>query len=130
MRTVIAVIAGFVAAAAVMMGCEYANSLLYPFPADLDTNDISQVRAFAASMPLSALVLVAIGWTLGSILGGAVATRLSGAASAAIITGVLLTAMGALNAWMIQNPLWFHLGGLPIFMLGATIGEYFGRPRG
>ena len=131
LRTIIAIVVGFVAASTVMMAFEYANSQMFPFPAGTDLNDIGQVRAFAATMPLSALAFVAVGWSMGSLLAGIVSTRIAGGESAtpALVTGVLLTAFGAVNAWMIQNPLWFHLGGLPIFMLGAVLGEWAGRKR-
>jgi hypothetical protein len=131
LRNAISVIAGFVAAVAIMMGCEYANSLLHPFPEGLNTQDIEAVRNFAGTMPLQALVLVAIGWTAGSFVGGFVATRAAGGHTAgpALVLAVLLTAAGGLNAWMIQNPAWFHAGGLPLFVLFAMLGEYAGRKR-
>lgn len=123
-RAIIAVIAGFVSAFAVMMTFELTNSFLFPFPPGLDVNDVAQVRAFAASMPLSALLLVAAGWMLGSFVGGYIATAVAGDdnLTPAHITGVLLTATGALNACMIQNPPWFHVGGLPVFVLFSAIG--------
>jgi hypothetical protein len=123
-RAIIAVIAGFVSAFAVMMAFELTNSLLFPFPVGLDVYDANQVRDFAASMPLSALILVATGWMSGSFVGGYIATVAAGEdnLTPAHITGVLLTASGALNAWMIQNPLWFHFGGLPVFVLFSAIG--------
>lgn len=129
MRNILAVTAGVVVAAALMMACEYANSLLYPFPDGLDVYDAEQVRSFAAAMPLSALALVAIGWTVGSFAGGFVTTRIAQTPSPtpAQITGLVLTAFGAVNAWMIQNPAWFHWGGLPVFLLFAMLGERVGR---
>jgi hypothetical protein len=80
-------------------------------------------------MPLQALLLVALGWTAGSFVGGFVATRAAGGHTAgpALVLAVLLTAAGGLNAWMIQNPAWFHAGGLPVFVLFAMLGEYVGR---
>ena len=129
LRNIIAVIAGFVSAGAVMMACEYTNYLIYPFPADMDTNDVEQVRAFAATLPLQALVLVAVGWIVGSFAAGFVATKAATASSPvpALIAGLLLTAAAGMNAWMIQNPLWFHIGGLPLFILFTMVGEYVAR---
>ena len=131
LRNALSVIAGLVAAVAIMMGCEYANSLLHPFPEGMNTQDIEAVRNYAATMPLQALVLVAIGWIAGSFVGGFVATRAAGGHTAgpALVLAVLLTAAGGLNAWMIQNPAWFHAGGLPVFVLFAMLGEYAGRKR-
>jgi hypothetical protein len=130
-RSAISVIAGLVAAVAIMMACEYTNSLLHPFPEGMNTQDIEAVRNFAGTMPLQALLLVALGWTAGSFVGGYVATRAAGGHTAgpALALAVLLTAAGGLNAWMIQNPAWFHAGGLPVFVLFTMLGEYAGRRR-
>ena len=124
-RNVLAVVAGFVVASVVMLACEFANSFFFPFPKGMDTNDLEAVRAFAASMPLSALVLVAIGWVLGAFAGGFVTTRIAATASPAPaqVLGLLLTAGGVFNAWMIMNPTWFFWLGLPAFLLFAMLGH-------
>ena len=125
-RNILAVVGGFVVASAVMLACEFANSFLFPFPPGMDTNDLQAVRAFAASMPLSALVLVAIGWVAGSFAGGFATARIARTASPrpAQVMGLLLTAGGVFNAWMIQNPPWFFWGGLPTFFLFAILGHH------
>lgn len=112
------------AASLTMMTFEFTNSLLFPFPADLDKQSLEQIRAFAAQMPLSALILVACGWTIGSTLGGYVCTKLSKTktAATALTLGGVLTLFAGLNAWMIQNPLWFHVGGLPVFIIFSYFG--------
>jgi len=129
LRNAISVIAGLVSAVAIMMACEYTNAQLFPFPEGMNTQDIESVRTFASTMPLQALLLVAFGWMAGSFVGGYVATRAAGGHTAgpALVLAVLLTAAGGLNAWMIQNPAWFHAGGLPIFVFFAMLGEYVGR---
>ena len=131
LRNALSVIAGLVSAVAIMMACEYTNSQLHPFPEGMNTQDLEAVRTFAGTMPLQALMLVAFGWAAGSFVGGFVATRAAGGHTAgpALVLAVLLTAAGGLNAWMIQNPAWFHAGGLPVFVLFAMLGEYAGRKR-
>jgi len=124
MKKIFSVLLGFVASSLTMMAFEFTNSLLFPFPADLDKQSLEQIRAFAAQMPLTALILVACGWILGSTLGGYVSTKLSKTktAATALTLGAVLTLFAGLNAWMIQNPLWFHVGGLPIFIIFSFIG--------
>jgi predicted signal transduction protein with EAL and GGDEF domain len=124
MKKILPILAGIFSAFAVMMTFEFTNSLLFPFPADLDTQSLEQVRAFAAQMPLTALILVALGWMIGSTLGGYLSTKLSKTTSMqpALTVGIVLTLLGAVNAWMIQNPLWFHVGGLTIFIIFSFIG--------
>lgn len=131
LRNIAAGIAGFITAGAVMMACEYTNSLLYPFPEGMDIYNAEQVRQFAASMPLQALILVTVGWVVGSFSGGFVATKIAdqNSPTPALILAVILTLAGGVNAWMIQNPAWFHAGGLPIFVLFTMLGEWAARPK-
>jgi hypothetical protein len=123
-RNISAIIAGFLTASVLMLVCEYSNHLLFPFPTDMDTTDLDQVRAFAAQMPIQSLILVLIGWVTGSIASGWVTTSVAKTRSItpALITGALLTIAGILNAWMIWNPVWFHFGMLPVFLIGTYIG--------
>lgn len=46
-----------------------------------------------------------------------------------LVTGLLLTAGGVFNPWMIQNPAWFFWLGLPVLLGFAILGGYVGRPR-
>ena len=119
MRTLLAVIVGFIAAFAVMMACEFTNSRVFPFPKGMDTFDLAQVRAFAASLPASAYILLVTGWVVGSFVGGWISAKVAktSAGTAAIAVGVLLTLGAGFNAWLIQNPWWIHFGGLPLFGL-------------
>lgn len=133
MRTLLAIIVGFVAAFAVMMAFEFANSRLFPFPQGMATSDLAQVRAFAASLPASAFILLVAGWITGSFVGGWVSARIAKTSPgiATIAVGVLLTLGATFNAWLIQNPWWLHFGGLPLFGLlvygGYRVATRFGR---
>jgi hypothetical protein len=110
-----------------MMAFEYTNSLVYPFPEGMDTQNLEQIRAFADTMPLSALALVVMGWITGSFTAGWVTARLakSHTFTLVLIVGGLLTIAGMVNAWMIQNPLWFHIGALPLFMICTYVGYIY-----
>jgi len=72
-RRILAVIAGFVAASAVMMTVETANGrLLYPELGKRaeDVTDRQEIKAIMVSAPVGALVVVLVGWALGSVAGG------------------------------------------------------------
>jgi len=77
-RSIVAVIAGFVAASAVMMIVETANGrLLYPELGKRaeGVTDRQEIKAIMASAPVGALVVVLIGWALGSVAGGFLAWK-------------------------------------------------------
>jgi hypothetical protein len=123
-RNALAVVIGFVAASAVMMSFEYANHLLYAFPDGLETSTVEALRTFAASLPLKAMILVVLGWITGSFVAGWVCTNVAVSHKHAVATvvGALLTVGGIVNAWMIQNPLWVFLCGLPLFFVFTYLG--------
>src|SRR5260370_38987140 len=69
-RSILAVIAGFVAASVIMMIVETANGrLLYPELGKRaeGVTDRQEIKAILASAPVGALMIVLIGWDLGSV---------------------------------------------------------------
>ena len=131
LRVVVAVICGFLLASAIMLAFEFANSRLFPFPPGMDTSDIGQVRAFAKSLPSTALLLVLAGWIAGALVGGATSALIGreGGARAAVALGLLLTAGAAFNAWLIRHPWWFHVGGLLLFLPLTRLGQRLAARR-
>ena len=76
LRSIAAVVLGFVAASAVMMTVEGINGrMLYPELAKAaeGVTDREAIRALFAGAPAGALLVVIAGWILGSSLGGWVA---------------------------------------------------------
>lgn len=119
------VFAGFVVASIAMMIFEFANSYLYPLPANLDWMDTAAVQAFTASLPWTAYILVILGWMAGSFKGGWVATRLSGDVSyrTALVLGVILTFAGIWNVMLLGHPLLFTLISIPQFLIFTYLGH-------
>lgn len=119
------VFAGLLAASVIMMAFEYANSFVFPLPEGLDITDPEQVRAFTASLPWTAYVLVLLGWIAGSFAAGSVTTYLSGERTyrLSLVVGILLTIAGVANNIMIGHDLFFNIVGLPMFILFSYIGH-------
>lgn len=115
------VVAGFVVASIVMMIFEYANSFLFPIPADLDWNDSEAVRRLTESLPWTAYILVLLGWAFGSFKGGWVTAWLSGEEKfrTSFALAIILTLAGVLNVMMIGHDVIFTAVGLPL-LFGAT----------
>src|SRR5205085_10773641 len=72
------VVAGFIVASVIMLIFEWINHFIFPKPAGLDLNEAAAVRAFTASMPWSAYILVFLGWAVGAFEGGCTTAWLAG----------------------------------------------------
>jgi MFS family permease len=126
-RSVAAVIAGFVAASAVMMMIESVNGhVLYPEVGKLaeGMTDKEAIRALLASAPVGALLVVLLGWVLGSLLGGFLAAWIGWNAPVAhaLVLGGLLTLAGIANNLMLPPPAWFWIPSLVVLLPAAFAG--------
>src|SRR5271165_4964697 len=126
-RSILAVIAEFVAASAVMMIVETANGrLLYPELGKRaeGVTDRQEIKAIMASAPVGALVVVLIGWALGSVAGGFLATLISRKPPGghALVLGALLTLAGVANNLMLPPPFWFWIATFAVFLPATYVG--------
>jgi len=127
LRSLAAVLAGFITASIVMMLVESINGrVLYPGLAKAaeGVKDREAMRALFAAAPVGALLVVIGGWTLGSFIGGWVAARLAGRATTghALVLGVLLMLAGLANNLMLPPPLWFWIVSMVVFLPAAYAG--------
>ena len=134
LRSVAAVVAGFVAASVVMMAVEWTNGhVLYPGlgKSAEGVTDPEKVRALMASAPVGALLVVICGWALGSLVGGRVAAWIAARAMTAhgLVVGVLLTLAGIANNLMIPPPLWFWVASLAVMIPAAWVGARLAPAR-
>src|ERR1700740_2418439 len=121
LRSVAAVLAGFVVACIVMMMIETMNGrVLYPAlgKAAQGVTDRERLRALLATAPAGALLVVIAGWVLGAVAGCWPATRLSARRTAThgLVLGALLTFAGVANNLMIPPPAWFWFSSLVVLM--------------
>jgi hypothetical protein len=126
-RRVRSVVAGFVVASVVMMAVEWANGrFFYPEvgAAAKGLTDPEAVRQLFATVPVGSLLVVVVGWALGSIAGGFVAAKLADGSPRghALAVGILLTMAGIANNLMLPPPLWFWVAGLVVFVPAALFG--------
>ena len=126
-RGVLGVIAGFVAAGVVMMLVESLNRfVLYPElgNAAQGLKDKEAIRTLMASAPVGALLVVLLGWALGSLVGGYLAAWIARSAPVAyaLVLGVLLTLAGIGNNLMLPPPAWFWIPTVLLFLPAAWVG--------
>jgi hypothetical protein len=133
LRTVAAVIVGFVAASIVMMIVEFLNGhVFYPAlgKAAEGVMDREVLRALLANAPAGAMLVVIGGWILGGLTGGWVASKLAprAAVGSGLILGLLLTLAGVANNLMIPPPAWFWVASLVVLIPAAYAGARLGAP--
>jgi len=126
-RSILAVIAGFVAASVVMVVTETVNGrVLYPELGKMaeGMTDREAIRALLANAPVGAFLVVLLGWGLGSFVGGFLAAWIGSNAPVAhaLVLGGLLTLAGIANNLMIPPPLWFWIPTLVVFLPAAYAG--------
>ncbi len=134
LRSIAAIILGFIVASIVMMIVEAINGrVLHPdlAKASEGLKDREAIRALLASAPVTAFIVVIVGWILGSLAGGWVAARVAGRASVGhgIVLGALLTLAGIANNLMLPPPLWFWIASLIVFIPGAYLGARLAPAR-
>jgi hypothetical protein len=125
LRSILAVVAGFVVASTVMTLVEMANGrILYPELGKLaqGVTDREVIRALFAQAPVGALLVVLAGWVLGSLAGGFVAAWIgrSSPVGHAVAVGGCLTLAGIANNLMLPPPLWFWVAGLVLLVPAAV----------
>jgi MFS family permease len=133
-RSIGAVVAGFVAASVVMMLIEMLNGrVLYPELGKLAEGvaDKEAIRALMASAPAGAFLVVLSGWVLGSLLGGYLAASISWNAPVghALVLGGLLTLAGIANNLALPPPGWFWVLSVVVLIPSAYAGARLAPKR-
>ena len=134
LRSIAAVLAGFIAASLVMMLIETLNGrFLHPGLAKAaeGIRDREALRALLATAPVSAFLVVIAGWILGGVAGGWLAARLAARAAAGhgLVLGALLLLSGVANYLMVPPPLWFWIASLAVLLPAAYLGARLAPAR-
>jgi glycerol uptake facilitator-like aquaporin len=122
-RRVLAVLAGVGVAIGIVFAVEAINAKLYPMPPGTDFWDSEGMRAVMTRLPRAALLLVLLGWGLGTVAGAWIAARVSGRRQGPAWTvGVVLLAAAVFNLLELPHPLWFWVVGVALFLPAAWLG--------
>ena len=95
----------------------------------MNDRDMVQIKAFVATLPLSALLIVLTGWLIATFAAAWVATKIARGPIAGFIAGALLLAVGIANAFIIPQPLWFSIASFVIYISATVAGVRIGMPR-
>jgi MFS family permease len=129
LRSISSIIAGLIAALAVLIATEVFSTIFHPPPPGLDMSDMAACREHVARYPTWVLAACAVGWAAAPFAGSWLATRLGTRRHWAhgIIVGGILLAMAGFNMYMLPYPLWFPAVILVTFPLGTFLGTRLGR---
>ena len=127
LRSILAIVIGFVLASAVMMVVEFVNGhVLYPELGKQaqGVTDREAIRQLFAGAPAGAFLVVLFGWALGSLVGGLAAAWIGKRSPVghALVLGALVTLAGIANNLMLPPPLWFWIAGLLVCLPAAYAG--------
>ncbi len=123
-RNIGAGVAGVLVAFALVWLVEAIGHAIYPPPDELDFGNTDVMRAYIDTLPLGALLTVAIAWFAGSCGGTFAACKLGSARPLvyALIVGGLMLAGAIFNLVVIPHPHWFSALGIVGILAGAWLG--------
>ncbi len=122
-RDILAGIAGVVIAGSIVFLAEELSHMWYPMPDNLDPGDTEDLRAYIATLPLGAFLMVIAGWVVATFVGAVVADRI-GTAKAWIyptVVGGFMFAATTANLILIPHPHWFTAVSLVAILASAWL---------
>ena len=123
LRDIFAGIAGVVIAVLIVFLADELSHMVYPMPASLDPADTEDLRAYIATLPIAAFLMVMGGWVVATFVGSVVADRIGTAKLwiyPTVVGGFMFTATTA-NLIAIPHPHWFTAISLTAILLSAWL---------
>lgn len=130
-RTILAVVAGIVVAVLIFMLFEKVNERLYPIPLDVDPANHEAMSAYISSLPVASLIILLLGWAVGSLICGLLVRLLvrNAGSTPAYIAGLFLMSAGIVDIFMFPRPIWFAIVGMVLFIPATLLGSALVRRR-
>jgi hypothetical protein len=108
LRSILAVIGGLAAAFVVVTLFDVLSIMMFPLPPGFDTTDPAAMQALAETLPVTAFIILTVGWAVASFAGSWVAGRIGNHAPfvhSMVFTGLFLI-VGIANLLLIPHPAW------------------------
>ncbi len=130
-RSVLAVLAGAMAAFIAIMIVQQIGAMLYPPPPGFNPQDPGALSALIATLPPGAFLMVLLSYFLGALVGGYLVARLAPSRRAihAGIIAVLLVVASILNLMAAPHPLWFMAANLLIVAVVPVLAARLAEPH-
>jgi MFS family permease len=133
-RKILAVIIGFITAAAIFMVFQMISTMAAPnYPANAEHMTGEELAAYIKTLPPMVFGIMLAGYIVGSFAGGFVASKMgrrwSPGPTLALIVGALLTLGGVMNFFVMLpgQPMWFVVASLLSYIPAALIGYRIAR---
>ena len=123
LRDIFAGIAGVVIAVLIVFLAYELLHMMYPMPAGLDPDDTGDLRAFYATLPIAAFLLIMGGWVVATFVGSVVADRIGTAKVwiyPTVVGGFVFTATTAYLI-AIPHPHWFTAVSLTAILVSTWL---------
>jgi hypothetical protein len=127
LRCILGAVGGIVAGGVFNMAVILLSRVLYPPPAGANMEDMAELGAYIATLPLPAFLIVLVAHAGGALVGGLVAAWIAQRARLALgaVVGGFNLLGGIMAARMIPAPVWFVvvdlLAYLPCGIAGALL---------
>ncbi|HEV7922165.1 MAG TPA: hypothetical protein VGR02_15375 [Thermoanaerobaculia bacterium] len=129
LRVLAGIVAGVLLAVGIIIVVEVVSHALYPPPPGMNVEDPAALARAAAQMPPGALLMIILGWTLGTFCGCWLAARIGKRAGPAVTPGVLVFAAAIANMFQIPHPPWFWVVSLLLVAVAAIAGAALGARK-
>lgn len=126
-RKILAIVTAMITAVGIIwIGYMVGTSAAPFYPKNLEYMSAEERAAYAASMPVLGLIIVAVGYFLAAFAGGFISTKMGrrwdGGMKLALVVGVLLTVGSLLTTLYWPQPLWFVLVSVVLFIPVSLFG--------
>lgn len=131
LRTLLAILAGLVAAMLLIFGLELLGMALFPPPPGMVLENEADLARLVASSSNGKKAWVVSGWALASLFGGWLAALISRRhrSIAALSVAVFIIAGTVMNAMVIPHPMWMNVLGVLLPVPLAALGARIATPR-
>ncbi len=127
-RSVLAVVAGCLAAFFHIGAIEALSHIVYPLPTGLDPSRPETIVAYLKVIPAGALLMIGLAWAVGTFAGAWLAARLAPDAkwSHGMLIGAMFLLFTAGNLASYPHPAWFWALSLATILPAAYFGSGLG----
>jgi hypothetical protein len=124
LRSIAGVFFGACLATGVIILVEQISGRMYPPPPGISYADTEAWKAFIASLPVGAFLMILVAWGLGTFAGAWVCAKVAGRAKLAhgLVLATLLLFAGVSNMFAIPHPMWMWPSAFAVFACAGLAG--------